>query len=392
MQGLPGVCVWGVVVPVVLLWLHAGVGEGMTTDASQTAILNRFNELRAAFSVAPVTWDNTAEGVAQAWADTCPAGHNSVPYGEVIAWNYLSDPTASALMAADQWYDEVDLWNCQHANCSGVCGHYLLLMSEKVTRIGCGNLNSGCSGATATIVCNMVLLSGFSFTTRPFPLTRCPNYPYFSDTPFRLAITINTTRKAYVKSELQSAVSTAAQLDDPNRVYVESTVDLSGGRKKVVIYIVPFRTSSGRGAAESLVSLVNSRDPSLNVAHLYATEAAFVTAGSGGGTDSGSNDAQGSSGGGADGGAIAAGVLVPLIVIGLLVAVIVAVVVWKKRGGELPDFLTARPSWTYWPSKPSPGLPNDRRSPVCDGVLSPGSRRDTLNDMYAPESGNTYRG
>lgn len=52
MQGLPGVCVWGVVVPVVLLWLHAGVGEGMTTDASQTAILNRFNELRAAFSVA----------------------------------------------------------------------------------------------------------------------------------------------------------------------------------------------------------------------------------------------------------------------------------------------------------------------------------------------------
>ena len=67
MHGLPGVCVWGVVVPIVLLWLHAGVGEAMTTSASQTAILNRFNELRAAFSVAPVTWDDTAEGVAQGW-------------------------------------------------------------------------------------------------------------------------------------------------------------------------------------------------------------------------------------------------------------------------------------------------------------------------------------
>jgi hypothetical protein len=60
-------------------------------------------------------------------------------------------------------------------------------------------------------------------------VTRCPNYPYFSDTPFRLALTINTTRKAYVKSEFQAAVSTAAQLGDPNRVYVESTVDLPGG-------------------------------------------------------------------------------------------------------------------------------------------------------------------
>ncbi len=65
MHGLPGVCVWGVVVPIALLWLHAGVGEAMTTSASQTAILGRFNELRAAFSVRPVTWDDTAEGVAQ---------------------------------------------------------------------------------------------------------------------------------------------------------------------------------------------------------------------------------------------------------------------------------------------------------------------------------------
>jgi hypothetical protein len=63
--------------------------------------------------------------------------------------------------------------------CTGVCGHYLLLMSEKVTRIGCGNLNSGCSRATATIVCNMVLLSGFSFTTRPFPRT-LPSHTHFS--------------------------------------------------------------------------------------------------------------------------------------------------------------------------------------------------------------------
>jgi hypothetical protein len=156
----------------------------------------------------------------------------------------------------------------------------------------------------------------------------------------------------------------------------------------VVIYIIPVGTSSGRGAAESLVSLVDSRDPALNVAQLYATEAAFVT-----GSDSGSNDAQGSSGGGTDGGAIAAGVLVPLIVIGLLVAVVVAVVVWKKRGGELPDFLTARPSWTYWPTKPSPGLSNGRPNPMCDGLVElPIARRDTLNDMYAPESGNSYRG
>jgi len=155
----------------------------------------------------------------------------------------------------------------------------------------------------------------------------------------------------------------------------------------VVIYIIPVGTSSGRGAAESLVSLVSSRDPALNVAQLYATEAAFVT-----GSDSGSNDAQGGSGGGTDGGAIAAGVLVPLIVIGLLVAVVVAVVVWKKRGGELPEFLTARPSWTYWPTKPSPGLSNGRTNPMCDGLVeSPVARRDTLNDMYAPESGNSYR-
>jgi hypothetical protein len=56
----------GVFVAVLLVLLQgASVGEAMTTDASQTAILNRFNELRAAFGVAAYTWDDTAEGVAQ---------------------------------------------------------------------------------------------------------------------------------------------------------------------------------------------------------------------------------------------------------------------------------------------------------------------------------------
>jgi hypothetical protein len=153
---------------------------------------------------------------------------------------------------------------------------------------------------------------------------------------------------------------------------------------KVHIYIVTVGSSNGGSAADSLIAKVAARDAALASAQLYVTAAAYTVPGA-------DDNAQGtgdSSSSGADGGAIAAGVLVPLIVIGLVAAVIVAVIVWKRRGGEVPEFLTRRPALSFLtrfsaPSAPAVSPPNGSSLLYDNNVAV---RRDTLNELYNPDT------
>jgi hypothetical protein len=154
---------------------------------------------------------------------------------------------------------------------------------------------------------------------------------------------------------------------------------------KVHIYIVTVGSSNGGSAADSLIVKVAARDAALASAQLYATAAAYTVPGA-------EDNPQGtgdSSSSGADGGAIAAGVLVPLIVIGLVAAVVVAVIVWKRRGGEVPGFLTRRPALSFLarfsaPSAPASVSPPNGSSLFYDNNVA--VRRDTLNELYNPDT------
>jgi hypothetical protein len=57
---------------------------------------------RAKHNAPALSWDPKLAAVAQAWAESCPAGLSDNPYGENMAWGY-----GSFIDATEAWYSEV---------------------------------------------------------------------------------------------------------------------------------------------------------------------------------------------------------------------------------------------------------------------------------------------
>eukprot|EP01083_Nonionella_stella_P193705 715103_1 len=203
-----------------LLYLSASIdsdcGGGactpFTTEDKQ-AILDLHNELRdrlaggglvsqnhpAATDMNYLIWDEGLEAVAQAYAETCPSGHNAdrkfqikyqrdatpqntkwgtkngntftttscdsdetcIKIGENLAWNgdnYDLDLILSQIETG--WWDEYTIWTYGMTNdgCSpngehNSCGHYTQMAWANTRYIGCGYAN-GCSGYSGTFACN----------------------------------------------------------------------------------------------------------------------------------------------------------------------------------------------------------------------------------------------
>ena len=106
-----------------------------------------------------LVWDETLAGHAQAWADTCPSGHNpnrSVN-GQSVGENmyFSSSSTANSPDSVVQtWASEKQKYDITTNTCNGAppsgsnldCGHYTQLVWRATVSVGCG-VRVGCAGS-----------------------------------------------------------------------------------------------------------------------------------------------------------------------------------------------------------------------------------------------------
>ena len=81
-----------------------------------------------------MTWDSALAETAQAWADRCVFEHSSNQYGENL---YASTNQSDAATAVNAWVREVEDYDYESNQCSGVCGHYTQVVWRDSTRLGC---------------------------------------------------------------------------------------------------------------------------------------------------------------------------------------------------------------------------------------------------------------
>lgn len=113
-----------------------------------------------------LVWDEALAGLAQAWADTCPSGHNPnrTVNGNVVGENmfFSSSGTADSPDTVVQaWASEGANYDITANTCGGAppggsnlgCGHYTQLVWRDTTIVGCG-MKLGCSGMSQIWVCD----------------------------------------------------------------------------------------------------------------------------------------------------------------------------------------------------------------------------------------------
>lgn len=114
-----------------------------------------------------LVWDEVLAGHAQAWADTCPNGHNPNRNvnGNVVGENMYFSSSASPVSpktVVDLWAQEGQNYDISTNTCANPaqpgtivdCGHYTQLVWRTTTSVGCG-MKAGCPGQWAQVwVCD----------------------------------------------------------------------------------------------------------------------------------------------------------------------------------------------------------------------------------------------
>lgn len=155
----------------------SAAGTGETTNCSAGAsdscpevvpamcgMLATLNAVRASAPganppIPPLAWDCSIAATAQAWADTCPAGHNPALNANNLGENIYGSGSSAIAKVADVvklWVDEGppnyiyatnDCYGAQYTTNNFKCGHYTQIVWRSTTRVGCG-YKTGC-GSTA---------------------------------------------------------------------------------------------------------------------------------------------------------------------------------------------------------------------------------------------------
>lgn len=101
-------------------------------------ILMRHNHERELVGVDPLKWDVDLAMSASNYAKQCKKEHSMLPnIGENLAWGM---PFMSMEMAMNLWINEKEFLMEDGKTCmeDKVCGHYLQIIKEKNSKIGCG--------------------------------------------------------------------------------------------------------------------------------------------------------------------------------------------------------------------------------------------------------------
>jgi hypothetical protein len=154
-------------------------------------IVAAHNAVRAAAPSAspalpPMVWDDALAAHAQAWADTCPTGHNpdrnvgGQTAGENIFWSGSNTVVASHV-PVDLWASEGQMYDITtnvcgsavHSTTNFGCGHYTQLVWRTTIKVGCG-MKTGCGGGTTQPwVCDYLPAGNFYDSS-----TKIINRPY----------------------------------------------------------------------------------------------------------------------------------------------------------------------------------------------------------------------
>jgi uncharacterized protein YkwD len=124
-------------------------------------MLGAHNDARIEAGRRPLSWNDDAAAVAQAFADTCPSEHSSRDgrkgMGENLAWGSSIDAEG----AAGLWVDESRFYDMEDNSCEQgkVCGHYTQVIWGSTTGVGCGTAECGSISALggrsgSIFVCN----------------------------------------------------------------------------------------------------------------------------------------------------------------------------------------------------------------------------------------------
>jgi hypothetical protein len=166
------------------------MGGGASSDcpegvSAMCGMVAAHNAIRAAApdanpALPPMTWDATLADFAQAYASTCPAGHNpnriveGQTAGENIffaSWPNLFPPVE----VVQYWASEQANYAYSANTCGGVpytsstfscstcpeCGHYTQIVWRTTIKVGCGAV-SGCSGTFQQVwVCDYLPAGNF---------------------------------------------------------------------------------------------------------------------------------------------------------------------------------------------------------------------------------------
>ncbi|KAI9388575.1 hypothetical protein POPTR_009G082900v4 [Populus trichocarpa] len=117
--------------------------------------LDAHNAARAAVGVGPLTWDNTVQAYAQAYASQRAGDCNLVlsggPYGEILQW---SSADLSGTDAVKLWVDEKAFYDYNSNSCASgqQCVSYTQVVWGNSVSLGCAKVT--CSAGGTFIVCN----------------------------------------------------------------------------------------------------------------------------------------------------------------------------------------------------------------------------------------------
>ncbi len=137
-------------IAVLFAWTDHARCEDFILPASDQQWLDAHNNYRTTHGVPSVTWSSTVAASAQAWANTCPAGHSPRPprtYGENIAY---ATYTQAAQNVTTRWYDEEPLYDYNNPGFSSATGHFTQVVWKNTTQIGCG-CRHDCSGTWQSV-------------------------------------------------------------------------------------------------------------------------------------------------------------------------------------------------------------------------------------------------
>lgn len=126
---------------------EAGNGVNGPTASEIAALLNKHNEWRQKFKVAPLVWDNTVADVAQDWANQIAASGNFVhrpdnKYGENMFFGAAGFRGPADVV--DGWGNEVEDYDFTSNTCadSKSCVHFTQLVWAATTKVGCGKVTA----------------------------------------------------------------------------------------------------------------------------------------------------------------------------------------------------------------------------------------------------------
>ncbi|KAJ0963336.1 hypothetical protein J5N97_028458 [Dioscorea zingiberensis] len=134
------------------------VPEGIArAQNSADDFVNAHNLARSNVGVDPVTWDNVVAAYAANYAsqrssDCALIYSNSATYGENLAAGSAADYSAADAVAL--WVSENQYYDYNTNSCADgkVCEHYLQVVWENTTRIGCARLV--CNNGVIFMNCN----------------------------------------------------------------------------------------------------------------------------------------------------------------------------------------------------------------------------------------------